>query len=63
MATKLKQKLEEIEGKEALLGIMADSTNENTGWENGAIRCLEEKLGKNLIWLICSLHTLERILR
>ena len=63
MGTKIQQKLEEIGGSEALIGIMADSTNENTGWENGAIRAVEEKLGRNLIWLICSLHTLERQLR
>ena len=63
MATKILEKIQEIRGENALLGIMSDSTNENTGWENGAIWCLEEKMGKNLFWLVCSLHTLERQLR
>ena len=63
MATKILEKIQEIRGENALLGIMSDSTNENTGWENGAIACLEQKMGKNLFWLVCSLHTLERQLR
>ena len=63
MATKIVEKIQEIEGEEALVGIMADSTPENTGFKEGTIRATEEKLGKNLVWVICSLHTLERQLR
>lgn len=63
MATKIVEKLQEIEGEEALVGIMADSTNENTGFRDGTIRATEEKLNKNLVWVVCSLHTLERQLR
>ena len=63
MATKIVEKLREIDGEEAIVGIMADSTKENTGHNHGTIRATEEKMDKNLIWVICSLHTLERQLR
>ena len=63
MATKIVEKLREIDGEEAIVGIMADSTKENTGHIAGTIRATEEKMDKNLIWVICSLHTLERQLR
>ena len=62
-ATKIVEKLREIDGEEAIVGIMADSTKENTGHIAGTIRATEEKMDKNLIWVICSLHTLERQLR
>ena len=63
MATKIVEKLREIDGEEAIVGIMADSTKENSGHIAGTIRATEEKMDKNLIWVICSLHTLERQLR
>ena len=63
MATKIVEKLREIDGEEAIVGIMADSTKENTGHNHGTIRATEEKMDKNLIWVVCSLHTLERQLR
>ena len=63
MATKIVDKLREIDGEEAIVGIMADSTKENTGHNHGTIRATEEKMDKNLVWVICSLHTLERQLR
>ena len=63
MALKILEKVREIEGEKALVGIMADSTNENTGPNAGAIRCYEEESNKNLIWVICSIHTLETQLR
>ena len=63
MATKIVEKLREIDGEEAIVGIMADSTKENTDHIAGTIRATEEKMDKNLVWVICSLHTLERQLR
>ena len=63
MGKKIAEKIREVRGEKALVGIMADSTNENTGSKAGAIRCAEEELDKNLIWVICSIHTLECQLR
>ena len=63
MGQKIVEKVREIGGQDAIVGISADSTNENTGPKGGAIRCAEEELDKNLIWLICSIHTLETQLR
>ena len=42
---------------------MCDSTNENTGWANGALQYLERYLGRNLLWLVCDLHTLEKTMK
>ena len=63
MGRKIVEKVREIGGEDAMLGIKADSTGENTGHQAGAIRCAEEELNKNLIWIICSIHTLETQLR
>lgn len=40
-----------------------DSTNVNTGWENGIIRSIETCLQRPLQWLICLLHLNELPLR
>ena len=40
-----------------------DSTNVNTGWEDGVVQFVESKLNKRLNWLICALHTNELPLR
>ena len=45
------------------VGVMCDSTNENTGWINGALVNLEKLLGRNLLWLVCDLHTLEKTMK
>lgn len=43
--------------------IGCDGTNVNTGWKAGAIRTIEEKIGKPLQWCICLLHGNELPLR
>ena len=63
MAIKIVEKVRKIGGVEAMVGMMADSTGENTGPNAGAIRETELELNKNLIWVICSIHTLECQLR
>ena len=63
MGQKIVEKVRQIGGEEAIVGIKADSTNENTGPRGGAIRCAEEDLDKNLVWVICSIHSLETQLR
>ena len=41
----------------------SDSTASMTGCKNGAIRCIEEILGRPLQWAICLLHLNELPLR
>ena len=36
-----------------------DSTKFNTGWHKGVIAWIEKKLGRNLTWAICQIHTNE----
>ena len=55
--------LEERQLTEKLLAIGADSTNVNTGWQGGVIQWVEQKLKKNLVWIVCDLHTGELPLR
>nr|CAI5823863.1 unnamed protein product [Callosobruchus analis] len=43
--------------------IGCDGTNVNTGWKGGAIRLIEEQLGRPLQWAICLLHTNVKPLR
>ena len=40
-----------------LIAINGDSTNVNTGWGGGVINLMELKLGQNLNWIFCALHT------
>jgi len=44
---------------DSIQAIGCDSTNLNTGHNGGIIHLLEKKLEKNLIWLVCLLHTNE----
>lgn len=37
----------------------SDSTNVNTGWENGVNARMEVFLGRRLVWFVCMLHTNE----
>ena len=53
----------ETESENTLQAVLADGTNVNTGWRNGAIIEVERNLEKNLQWLICLLHTNELPLR
>jgi hypothetical protein len=46
-----------------LAAIGGDSTSVNTGWEGGAMHWVERKLNKNLVWIVCDLHTGELPLR
>ena len=48
---------------QSLQAIGGDSTNVNTGWEGGAMHWVEVKLGRELNWLVCALHTNELPLR
>ena len=43
--------------------VAGDSTNLNTGCNEGAIALIEKQLGRRLVWSICMLHTNELPLR
>lgn len=43
-------------GTEELLVVGCDGTVINTERKGGVIRCLEDKLGRSLQWIICLLH-------
>ena len=43
--------------------LAVDSTNLNTGWENGIITILEHSWDHNVVWIVCSLHIAELPLR
>ena len=45
--------------KDTVLSVKADSTNSNTGGDNGAIPSIEKILDRPLYWGICDLHTNE----
>ena len=47
---------EDTELEESLALVGSDSTASMIGWKNGAIRCMEEILGRPLQWVICLLH-------
>ena len=36
-----------------------DFANVNTGWDGGCMHWVSVKLGRNLIWLVCVIHTNE----
>lgn len=40
-----------------------DGTPVNTGYRNGVIRKMEEKLGRSLHWFVCQIHANELLLR
>ena len=41
----------------SLKAIGGDSTNINTGWAGGVMQWVEKKVGRNLVWIVCMLHT------
>ena len=53
----------ETGSEDTLQAVLADGTNVNTGWRNGAIVRVERDLEKNIQWLICILHMNELPLR
>ena len=57
------QVLKKYDSTETLLSVSADGCPANTGNTNGAIRLLEELLGRPVQWLICTLHQNELIFR
>ena len=63
VARNLTDLIRETESEDTLQAVLADGTNVNTGWRNGAIVEVERDLEKNLQWLICLLHTNELPLR
>ena len=46
-----------------LQAIGGDSTNLNTGGSGGTMHWVEVKLVRNLVWIVCDLHTGELSLR
>ena len=48
--------LEEFDSLESIQAVLLDNTASNTGFKNGLIVCLENKLGKSLQTIGCSLH-------
>ena len=55
--------IEDTELEESLALVGSDSTASMIGWKSGAIRCMEEILGRPLQWVICLLHLNELPLR
>ena len=56
MAQHVYDALEEFDSLESIRAILVDNTSVNTGWKNGLVVKLEDKLGRNL-------HTVGRALR
>ena len=52
--------LRDFESTETLLAVGTDGENKNTGWDNGAIKLLEDHLERPLSWVVCLLHFNER---
>ncbi|KAK6178315.1 hypothetical protein SNE40_013114 [Patella caerulea] len=48
--------LEEFDSVDTLKAVLVDNTSTNTGWENGLVTCLENKIGRKLHTIGCSLH-------
>lgn len=63
IAKKIAGFLEECGVTDTLKMVGADSTNTNTGCNNGILVNLERFLGKRLVWSVCLLHTNELPLR
>ena len=40
-----------------------DGCNGNTGWKDGAVRHIEELVGRPLQWLVCVFHLAELVFR
>jgi len=56
MAQHVYDALEEFDSLESIKAILLDNTSVNTGWKNGLVVKLEEKLGRNLHTIGCALH-------
>ena len=63
LADQIVEWLRERGQDQVLRAIGGDSTNPNTGWSGGAMHWVEVKLGRNLVWIVCDLHTGELPLR
>ena len=48
--------LEEFDSLESIRAILVDNTSVNTGWKNGLVVKLEDKLWRNLHAVGCALH-------
>ena len=59
----LLQILKKYDSIETVVSVSADGCPANTGNTNGAIRLIEELLGRPVQWLICTLHQNELIFR
>ena len=56
MAQHIYDALEEFDSLESTRAILIDSTSVNTGWKNGLVVKLEDKLGRNLHSVSYALH-------
>ena len=56
MAQHIYDALEEFDSLESIRAILVDNTYVNTGWKNGLVDILEDKLGRNLHTVGCALH-------
>ena len=48
--------LDEYESVDSIKAVLCDNTSSNTGGENGLVACLEQKIGRKLHVIGCSLH-------
>ena len=60
VASKIISVIDDTDSRNTLKCLAMDGTNVNSGWKTGAIRRVEENLGRSLLWIICILHTNER---
>ena len=56
MAQHVYDALEKFDSLEIVRAILVDNTSVNTGWKNGLVVKLEDKLGRNLHTDGCDLH-------
>ena len=56
MAQHVYDALEKFDSLEIIRAILVDNTSVNTGWKNGLVVKLEDKLGRNLHTVGCALH-------
>ena len=56
MAQHVYDALEKFDSLEIIRTILVDNTSVNTGWKNGLVVKLEDKLGRNLHTVGCALH-------
>ena len=56
MAQHVYDALEKFDSLDIIRAILVDNTSVNTGWKNGLVVKLEDKLGQNLHTVDCALH-------